>query len=416
MNHTTDQTVLISTLSKNGFKVLLIIFYAIILIIMGLTFIMPTPYSGKLLNSTCVTETAYLETNTVILKPNSDTFPSSLSETTVIDEKSDNVKAYCDSDLTCQMHLTTVEASRKYSTVYIVTQIPKFSNLGYEEPYLSVVYTKVKYTTFEMLWRNSFLAVMCCCAMLYLFTLRSYPFLKWSIEQKATCILLLALIIFNNPLYCYEFITANEFLPFVNSLLDSLFLSSILLYVLLIFDALRKPLSQRSIIKFYFPRFLVVLFLEGFVVNLYLSNIDNDDPLLVAMNSTSNIVLAIFSIFALFVYGFWLMFGIVRSLTEAKKLGDVGHRIRAYKAIYLTVYGYLNIYCIILALLYIPIRTKKMDWSNNRKDIVLDELKVTAYDDEDNELIIEELHSNDEEIVIASVTEQLLKNDDEINL
>ncbi|KAL7713735.1 Transmembrane protein [Entamoeba marina] len=482
INHTKKQNVLLSTLSKSGFSTIFIGFFFTILIVMFMTISMPTPLKTTHFNETCAPgsclanklssganftseigpihsahQKVYLylnfqmpekrrirmTVNSTILKSTTGATPTSMSQTSIVSTKSKKTKAFCDDDLNCELLITSIEASRKYSTVYVASNIVSLTDVtGLDNPYLRIVYTSVDYTSFEMFWRITFLTLICCCTIFFMFMLRSYPFLEWSIEQKATCILLVGLVIFNNPLYCYEFITANEFLPFLNSLLDSLLLSSILLYVLIIFDALRKPLSQRTFFKFYLSRFLVVIFLEGFVVNLYLCNIDTTDPLMVTMKDPVNATLAIFAAFSLFVYAFWLIFATIRSLSEARKLGEIGQRIRSYagftlavflvlvslllsnfiegyksnSAVYLTLIAYLDLYCLVLMIFYLPTQKKESEWSNNRRRIVLDEIKVTEYDDEDNELVIEEQLNDAEELAISNVTEEVMKDEEHIDL
>ena len=52
------------------------------------------------------------------------------------------------------------------------------------------------------------------------------------------------------------------------------------------------------------------------------------------------------------------------------------------------------------------------EWNEKRKAIVLDEMKVTEYDDDDNALIIDDDQVLAEEIAIQNVTDELL-NDNE---
>ena len=157
---------------------------------------------------------------------------------------------------------------------------------------------------------------------------------------------------------------------------------------------------------------------------------------MIMMRDTANAILASFTVVLTLIYLFWLVFAVIRSFSEARKLGEIGHRIKSYglftlvavclliilllsqyfmgyknnQAIYLTVIGYMNMYTIILMVFYLPSNKHSEDWNSKRKEIVLDEFKVTEYDDDDNELIIEE--NKDEELLISTVADEILNNDD----
>ena len=203
-------------------------------------------------------------------------------------------------------------------------------------------------------------------------------------------------------------------------------------------DALRKPLSQRTFFRFYFPRCLLVIILYAFLVNVYIYNSEKSDPIMVMLHDTVNLVMVIITAIITVIYLFWLVFAIIRSFSEARKLGEIGHRIKSYglftimaiillfmlilsdyfigyksnQGIYLTLIAYVNIYAIILMVFYLPSNRENTEWNTKRKEIVLDEMRVTEYDDDDNALIIEDDHDIAEEIAIQNVTDELL-NDNE---
>lgn len=81
---------------------------------------------------------------------------------------------------------------------------------------------------------------------------------------------------------------------------------------------------------FYVPRIVLIVLLECFMVNLYLYNSDNFDPLVDAMKDPLNITLAVATAIFTVIYLFWLLFAVIRSFSEARKLGQIGQRINMY--------------------------------------------------------------------------------------
>ena len=93
-------------------------------------------------------------------------------------------------------------------------------------------------------------------------------------------------------------------------------------------------------------------------------------------------------------------------------LSDYFLGYKSNQGIYLTLIGYVNMYAIVLMIFYLPSNKEKKEWNEKRKEIVLDEMKVMEYDDDDNALIIDDDMDVAEEMVIQNVTDELL-NDNE---
>ena len=345
--------------------------------------------------------------------------------------------AYCGtmSQNKCSMLLETVESSKQYEDVFVVFNVTDAHiSSGIAAPSLSIVYVNTSYTLFEVFWRIALLVIMSLCTLFYLYVMRGTPFKKWSIEQQCTVILMIGVTIANNGWYSYEFISANEMFPTINAICDALMLCGLLLYILIVMDALRKPLSQRTLWAFYVPRFVLTILMCIFIIALYLYNTENSDPIMVMMRDPINIVLVVLTLLFSLAYFFWLLFALIRSFSEARKLGEVGQRIKLYgtftliaigilfvlllahyftgyksnQALYLTLIAYINIYAIVLMVFYFPSSFKgHKEWNDKRKEIVLDEMRITEYDDEDNEFVIEEEAALQETVVIDTLNEEL---------
>ena len=474
-------SVFISKVSRTGFSSLLLGFVLTVAFVMLMTMDMSTPYIGTVMNTTDtvnITDSIYnrknitfqinnispsnqkvyvylnytsnsnhktrMQVNSMVLKKKGSAEPTSLSDLKLLRQGTKKYYSQC-SNLQCSTLLETIEASMKYNGVYIVMNLNEVDQSVVMNPNILIVYTSPNYTQFEAMWRGVLLVVMCTVSFIFLWYMRSYSFKNWTLEQKATGILLLSVTLFNNPLYSYEFLTAGLFLNAINAMSDTLLLCAVLLYVLIVFDALRKPLSQRKILTFYLPRFMIVLLMGSFIVNLYLYNVDNSDPLFKSIRDPFNITLAILSLLSSLVYLFCLLFAMIRSFSEARKLDkDIQERIKSYGtftisavfilgtlllsnliggykdnyAIYLTTIAYLNVYTIFLAIFYFPVIKNTHEWNERRREIVLDDVKVTDYDEEDNEMIIEDGENKDEaeQIALQGVKDELLKDDSKIDL
>ncbi|EMD43107.1 transmembrane protein [Entamoeba histolytica HM-3:IMSS] len=473
------KTVLLTSLSPKGFSSIFIGFLMAVSFVMIMTLSLPTQYGTKTLNNTCAfsdssaclshlvqngsnftvkvddiaatNQKVYIyltyelqnaprgrikmSVNTALYKPKEKNKSiTKYDEVKLIKSFTKKHRSFCNSNNSCEVLLASIESSKQYEDIYAVFSVNSVSlseSLG--SPSLSIVYITPEFTSFEVFWRITLLTSMCCCTLFFMYVLRGIPFKQWSLEQKCTVLFMIALTISNNGFYSYEFMSANELFPSINAICDSIMLCSLLLYVLVVMDALRKPLSQRTFKFFYFPRFLIVLLIGSFLVNLYLYNAENSDPVIVMMKDPINATMAILTGLLSLIYLFWLMFAIIRSFSEARKLGEKGQRIKMYgtftiiaififfvlllsdyfigyrsnAAVYLTLIAYVNIYAVVLMIFYLPSTKNQNEWNNRRREIVLDDVKVTQYDDDDNELVVEENNEkNEAEILIAATNEE----------
>lgn len=281
---------------------------------------------------------------------------------------------------------------------------------------LKTTYVSLVYTVFEMFWRLVFIIFSCLCTIIYMWANRSIVQDNWSHEQKWTIVLLTFLIWENNPLYPYEFLMDNAFYLFVNSVIDAVFICFLMFYILIMFDALRKPVRQRNTFRFYFPRALLCLTLFSLILASFMYNKTRKvySPTMKGTNDVVNVIISISIMVLLGIYLFWLFFSIIRSLSEVRKLGTAGYRVKIYglftivvlilyvvllliaffkgyrnnAAVSLTTIAYVNFYCMVLTILYLPSSSQEQK-VERAKIVKLDEddieLKVEDYDVEDTQ-------------------------------
>ena len=180
------------------------------------------------------------------------------------------------------------------------------------------------------------------------------------------------------------------------------------------FDALRKSIRQRRTLRFYLPRGLLCGLLFIFILASFMYNKTRKiySPTMTGSDDIVNIILSIGIMVLLGLYLFWLIFSIIRSFSEVKKLGTTGYRVKVYglfticvimlyislllaaffmgyrnnAAVSLTTIAFVNFYCMVLAILYLPSNALESE-TQRAKIVKLDddemfELKVEDYDEE----------------------------------
>ncbi|BFU24069.1 hypothetical protein EHI8A_108860 [Entamoeba histolytica HM-1:IMSS-B] len=359
----------------------------------------------------------------VLNQPNQKVEVSSLK---LIEEKTIESKVHCPARSTkCDIGYISSELYLDYPIYIIEISIINenvkdiVSDLIFKASFVSTFYT-----IFELFWRLIFILFSCLCTCIYLWANRSIPQEKWSHEQKWTVVLLTFLIWENNPLYPYEFLMDNAFYLFVNSVIDTIFICFLMFYVLIMFDALRKPIRQRTSIRFYLPRGLLCGLLFSLILASFMYNKTRKiySPTMTGSHDVFNVIISLGIMGLLIIYLFWLIFSIIRSFSEVRKLGSAGYRVQVYgiftifillfyvslllsvffmgyrnnAAVSLTTIAFVNFYCMVLTILYLP--SNVVDQKEERAKIVkLDddealELKVEDYDNEE---------SHGDEVVIA---------------
>ncbi|BFU25157.1 hypothetical protein EHI8A_049280 [Entamoeba histolytica HM-1:IMSS-B] len=244
-------------------------------------------------------------------------------------------------------------------------------------------YISTSYSVFEMFWRMAFILFSSFCCMLYLSSIRGIPISQWCHEQKWTFILNIVLILFNNPFFFYEYIVDSVTFLLFNTGIETFFICFLMFYVLSMFEALRKPLNIRKSFRFILPRalLLLTLFMLVFTELMYNRTTPNYSITLKGIDDPANVVLSILILGIIVIYIFWLVFGIIRTYSESRKLGPVSLRLKYYggfticviilylclliaanfmgyhnnASITLTTLAYVNLYVMTLTILYLPV-------------------------------------------------------------
>eukprot|EP01108_Squamamoeba_japonica_P004400 TRINITY_DN3479_c0_g1_i1.p2 TRINITY_DN3479_c0_g1~~TRINITY_DN3479_c0_g1_i1.p2 ORF type:complete len:302 (+),score=180.45 TRINITY_DN3479_c0_g1_i1:577-1482(+) len=196
------------------------------------------------------------------------------------------------------------------------------------------------YTLFELWFRFSFLILTFVVIVLFAHKLRNYRWTDWQIEQKWTAFILFGLMAANNPFFALELIWDNPFPVFFDQLVLVTFIAMLFLFWLVMFDGVRKDALQRTLVKFYVPKVLLVglFWLSALVVFTLaeLRSLDNpqfdettDDPNLIFFVA-GQIILSV-------IYLFWLVYVVCRACQESRTFPLLGVRIRFFALFTLAV-------------------------------------------------------------------------------
>ncbi|EKE40996.1 hypothetical protein ENUP19_0260G0032 [Entamoeba nuttalli] len=261
-----------------------------------------------------------------------------------------------------------------------------------------------KYNFYEIGWRFVFIILSCIVMGLFTFVSRKYVYRNWPVENKLTFLLLFVLILFNNPFFTYEYVFASTLFVFWKIIISSIFCVFVVFYVLVIFEALRKPISWRKNINFWIGRilFFCAFMLVILITLLYNTTYSITDINYKPLKDIPNIVFCVADIIFAVIYFIWLCFSVIRSFSEAKRVGNT-KRIYTFGILvitsviifvlllvvafflgfensattYLSTLSYGNLFIWLLSIFYIPKPTRPI-W-DKAKTILVEQDDIAQY-------------------------------------
>jgi len=286
-----------------------------------------------------------------------------------------------------------------------------------QQTFFSFEYYDEKYTLFELWFRFTFLILTFSVIVGFAHKLRQYRWTDWQVEQKWTAFILFGLMAANNPFFALELIFEGWFPVFLDQVMLATFLAMLFLFWLVMFDGVRKDAVQRTLLKFYVPK--VVLIFVFWVVMLVVFSLRElrrvDDPQYdVTSDEPSFVFFLVAEGVIAVVYFFWLIYVVIRACQESRTFPLLGIRIRFFalftlaivlamvSGIAFEVFGpntvvsgnpmsllaYLslyNFYVYVLAFMYLPSRFAA-------KGAVRDEIGMVRFEDEGDSLEEEEVN------------------------
>jgi len=117
-------------------------------------------------------------------------------------------------------------------------------------------------------FRLSYLMVVLVLLIVFLWRLRKIAMHEWEFEQKSIVLLLLALILLDDPFYPLEFWTRGWFFEFIHSVFETLFTAFILLFWMFVVEKIRKGNDMKFGLT-HVPQFVCVAIFTCFSTALF---------------------------------------------------------------------------------------------------------------------------------------------------
>lgn len=133
------------------------------------------------------------------------------------------------------------------------------------------------FTTLSIWFRFFFVLISFIVMCSFTHSLYRFPFIDWSLEQKWTSLLLVLLLVTDNPFYPMQFLFESSFPRLMEVFFQCSLQSALLLYWLCFFHGIRQ--NNRSLSRFYGPKLLLIgliWFIMFYVMSLSVTNKLND--------------------------------------------------------------------------------------------------------------------------------------------
>lgn len=133
------------------------------------------------------------------------------------------------------------------------------------------------FTTLSIWFRFFFLLISFVVMCWFTHSLYRFPFIDWSLEQKWTSLLLVLLLVTDNPFYPMQFLFGSSLPRLMEVFFQCSLQSSLLLYWLCFFHGIRQ--NNRAFTRFYAPKLLlisIIWFIMIYVMSWSVTNQLND--------------------------------------------------------------------------------------------------------------------------------------------
>jgi len=243
-------------------------------------------------------------------------------------------------------------------------------------------YGNVKETTYLMGFKYAWVVSSVLIALWFYKRVSRLPAMRQSIEQTWIRVLVVTLILFNDPFYAIEIRLASTFLAVLGTIFQSTFFAVLLLFWLVLLDHIRLEAREQQIIKrrFYPAKvaFIFIFWLTTVLVTSYNLEQQRFNPgYSTRYDFGAYVLFKILSVGAILLYGLWIaamscvLFSEIRSLSRrfqvmlwgsmlVASLALIGLLLRQFSVIdqsmgeWTGFYSLFNIYVMLLAVLYAP--------------------------------------------------------------
>ncbi|CAG9559629.1 unnamed protein product [Danaus chrysippus] len=184
------------------------------------------------------------------------------------------------------------------------------------------------FTQMETWFRFIFLLTTFIVACWFGHTLRRYSTQDWAIEQKWVSILLPMLLLYNDPLFPLRLISSGVFSPLVDVILQTSFLSSLLLSWLALYHGLRQ--NERGFVSFYLLKVIIVgmIWVPAMVLGFWQKYYGYYDPTYNYYMNPNYPVVKIMFFVAVTLYFLYLLVLIVKAYSDLRNMPFFDVRLR----------------------------------------------------------------------------------------
>ncbi|GAM28108.1 hypothetical protein SAMD00019534_112840 [Acytostelium subglobosum LB1] len=139
-----------------------------------------------------------------------------------------------------------------------------------------------KFSSFEIAIHLTYMVLSSGLVIFYLYAMRTLSLSLWTFEQKFLFILLIALVLSNNPFFGFQYIVSGWFFPFLNSVFSIVFLCVFSLYSMTILDKMRLEYTQPGMGPGYILKLAVIgtFGALGIALFTWINLRDRKDPVL----------------------------------------------------------------------------------------------------------------------------------------
>ncbi|KAJ6253269.1 transmembrane protein [Anaeramoeba flamelloides] len=307
----------------------------------------------------------------------------------------------------CESQILVYETINQYSNFYFKINA-EFSELTDLFQVVEFNYVNSSMTVFEILFRYFFIILTLFIIVYLTRYTRQYSFHNFLIEQKWISLLVISLLLFNNPFYPIITLSNSSFFRILDALFTSTFFGLLLYFIWIKLDSFRYQKFKRTFLKFYLPRSIPILILMIFFFILYVygkfHEMDDpqyqqaqDTPGYMALKWLHNIILNLYNLFILYSiirnyiyfkqtinnqiheneginynkkrFNFFLLVSVLPFFTLIILLfGNFLHELKYSSFTFLFTYSVCNAYIIALSIAFLPSKKDK-----NSEDFVEDQ-------------------------------------------
>ncbi|CAG2108866.1 unnamed protein product [Medioppia subpectinata] len=288
----------------------------------------------------------------IVVKMKLDGIDSSNKNISIVSDSSLSYPLYC-GGRQCEpiqvLHLTYI-AYTHYRVNIAFDSLESVNNKYVIE---DIVFTfqsiNTSFTTLSIWFRFFFLLIAFCVMFWFTHSLYRFPFIDWSLEQKWTALLLVLLLVTDNPFYSMQFLFGSALPRLMEIVFQSSLMCALMLFWLCFFHGIRQ--NNRSLSRFYAPK-LSLMFLLWFVMVYVMSgSVTNqlENPIFDEtkhfQNSTFLQFTNVLFYLLLILYFIYLILLMMSAFTELRSMPyfDIRLKLQAFLLIFVVTISLLTI-------------------------------------------------------------------------